>query len=47
MLHFQRQIAVVKMDIEMYEWVVLPDMLTAVDLSGILNLSVEFHLGVS
>lgn len=47
MFYFQKQIAVVKMDIELYEWAVLPDMLRTVDLSGTLNLAVEFHLAVS
>jgi len=43
----QTPIHVVKIDIELYEWRVLRNMLTTADLKDTRNLAVEFHLSVS
>jgi len=46
-IHVQTPIHVVKIDIELYEWRVLRNMLTTADLKDTRNLAVEFHLSVS
>lgn len=45
--HTERKISVLKVDIEHYEWTVIPDILTTSDLTGTTNLVIEFHLEMS
>ncbi|XP_045211123.2 probable methyltransferase-like protein 24 isoform X2 [Mercenaria mercenaria] len=46
-LGHKKNISVLKMDIEIYEWEVLPDIISTGDLAGTYNLVVEFHLAMS
>lgn len=45
--HTKVPISILKMDIEIYEWQVLPDIISSGDLVGTSNLVVEFHLEMS
>lgn len=44
--YIQVNISIVKMDIEIYEWTVLQDIISAGGLTGTTNLVVEFHLAM-
>lgn len=42
--HTEKKIAILKLDVERWEWDVLPNMLNSGSLDGIDNLAIEFHL---
>ncbi|KAL4240661.1 hypothetical protein ACF0H5_001452 [Mactra antiquata] len=45
--HTKDIISILKIDVEMYEWSVLPDILDTADLRGTNNIALEFHLELS